>query len=347
MQEGGTMKAVKLALQALLFTGIVFTLSQGRALAQSKTGTTIGQFLLIEPSARVAGMGNAGVTTFGEIQAAYFNPGALGHLDESGVQFTHSQWLAGISYNYAAAGVRIGAANTLLLTFTSLNSGEIDVRTVENPQGTGERYTVADVAVGLGFSRRVSDRFSAGLHVKYIQESIWHSSMSAMAVDFGVLYRLPFRAYIGASLSNFGSKSGFDGRDLRIRYDQDPDQFGDNSNLPAALETESFALPIFFRVGMGFAVLDAPNNRMLVVVDAFHPSDNEESMSLGMEWTLLNLISLRAGYQHLFLDDSEVGLTLGTGLRYRVSGMGLRFDYAWNEYGLLGDAQRFSLGLAF
>ena len=331
----------------LLFVGALFLSCQGSALAQSKTGTTIGQFLLIEPSARVAGMGNAGVTTFGEIQAAYFNPGALGHLDESGVQFTHSQWVADISYNYAAAGVRMGAANMLLLTFTSLSSGEIDVRTVDSPQGTGERYTVSDIAIGLGFSRRVSDRFSAGLHVKYIQETIWHSSMSAVAFDFGVLYQLPFRAFIGASLSNFGSKGSFDGRDLRIRYDQDPDQFGDNSNLPAALETESFALPIFFRVGMGFPVLDTPNNRMLVVADAFHPSDNDESVSLGVEWTLLKLVSVRAGYQHLFLEDAEVGLTLGAGLNYETSGLGFHFDYAWNEYGLLGDAQRFSLGFSF
>lgn len=339
--------AARLTARLLLFAGLLLPVCHHTGKAQSKTGTTIGQFLLIEPSARVAGMGNAGVTTSGEVQAAYFNPGALGHLETSGVQFTHSQWVAEISYNYAAAAIRMGAANTLLLTFTSLNSGEIDVRTVDNPQGTGERYTVADVAIGLGFGRRVSDRFSAGLQVKYIQETIWHSSMSAMAFDFGVLYQLPFRAYIGASLTNFGSKGSFDGRDLRIRYDQDPDQFGDNSSLPAALETESFPLPIFFRVGMGFPVLDTSSNRMMVVVDAFHPSDNEESMSLGIEWTFLDLLSARAGYQHLFLEDSEVGLTLGAGLQYEASGLGFHFDYAWNEYGLLGNAQRFSLGLSF
>jgi hypothetical protein len=57
--------------------------------AQSKTGTAIGTFLLIEPSARIAGMGNAGVTTYSEIQSAYFNPAAIGELSGSGAQFTH------------------------------------------------------------------------------------------------------------------------------------------------------------------------------------------------------------------------------------------------------------------
>ena len=41
---------------------------------QTKTGTTAAQFLLIEPSAKITGMGNAGATTYDEIQAAYYNP---------------------------------------------------------------------------------------------------------------------------------------------------------------------------------------------------------------------------------------------------------------------------------
>jgi opacity protein-like surface antigen len=317
------------------------------ALAQSKTGTTVGQFLLIEPSARVAAMGNAGVTTFEEVTAAFYNPGTLGMMNRSDVQFTHSLWLADITYDFAAAAIHLGD-NTLLFTVTALNSGEIDVRTVDQPLGTGERYEVTDLALGLGFSRRVTDRFSAGVQVKYVQETIWHSTMNALAVDFGVIYQLPFQAYLGASLSNFGTRGRFDGRDLRVRYDQDPDRFGDNSNLPAALTTDDFALPIFFRVGLGLPVVLNASNRVQFVVDAFHPSDNSESVSVGAEWTFMDILSARAGYQNLFLEDeTEAGLTLGAGLQYGVSGFGLRFDYAWNEYGLIGNTQRFTLGFSF
>ena len=46
--------ARSLALAALL------TLAAAPAWGQAKTGTTIGSFLLIEPSARITGMGNAG-----------------------------------------------------------------------------------------------------------------------------------------------------------------------------------------------------------------------------------------------------------------------------------------------
>lgn len=314
---------------------------------QSKTGTTIGQFLMIEPSARVAAMGNAGVTTFDEVSAAYFNPAALGRMEQSGAQFTHSEWLADISYRYATAGIQLGGAGALMLTVTSLSSGEIDVRTVEQPQGTGERYSVENLAFGLGYSRRVTDRFAAGVHVKYLRETIWHSSLSALSLDFGVHYELPFNAYIGASLSNFGTRGTFDGRDLRIRFDQNPDRFGDNSNLPAALETEDYPLPITFRVGLGMPMDFGNSNRLVLVVDALQPSDNTQSISFGGEWTFLNLLSARAGYQNMFQEDSETGLTLGAGLQYALSGYGLRFDYAWGAHGRLDSTQRFTLGVSF
>lgn len=317
------------------------------AAAQSKTGTTVGQFLLVEPSARVSAMGNAGVTTFHEVSAAFYNPGALGHLAQSDVQFTYSTWLADVTYNYAAAALRLGESNTVLLSVTALNSGDIDVRTVEQPLGTGERYSVNNLAFGLGYGRRITDRFSAGLQVQYLQETIWHSTLSALALDIGVLYQLPFRAYIGASVSNFGTRGQFDGRDLRIRFDQDPDRFGDNSNLPAALETEEFPLPILFRVGMGFPVTVNANNEVHLVVDAFQPSDNTNSISVGGEWSFRDLFSARAGYQNLFLDDAENGLSLGMGLKYDLSRYVARLDYAWNDYGRIGGVQRFTFGFSF
>jgi hypothetical protein len=287
------------------------------------------------------------VTLFNEVTATFYNPAALGHMPQSNAQFTYGRWLTDITYNYAAAGIRLGETNTLLLAVTALSSGEMDVRTVEQPGGTGERFSVSDLSFGLGYSRRITDRFSAGLQVNYIQETIWHSTLNAFGLNFGVLYELPFRAYLGASLSNFGSRGAYDGRDLRIRFDQDPERYGDNSNLPAALHTESFPLPILFRVGIGFPIAINASNTAHFVVDAFQPSDNTNSVSFGGEWTFMNVLSLRGGYQQLFQQDSETGLTLGVGLNVGVSGYVLRVDYAWNDYGRIGDVQRFTLGFSF
>lgn len=335
------------ATTALLFASLLLAgLLPLRAEAQSKTGTTLVQFLMIEPSAQVAAMGNAGATALDGATAAYYNPGVLGRLPQSSAQFTHSPWLADIKYNFASIAFKMGP-NALLLSVTALDSGDMDVRTPEQPLGTGEQFSVNDLAIGLGYGRQITDRFSAGAQVKFIQETIWHSSLSALALDVGVIYELPFRAYLGASISNFGSRGSFDGRDLRIRYDQDPDVFGDNSNLPAALVTEEYALPIFFRVGVGVPVQLGADSRLMVVADGYQPSDNTNSVSFGAEWSYAELLFLRGGYQNLFMEDAEGGLTLGGGLRYWLSGYGLGFDYAWAGHGLLGSTQRFTLGFNF
>ena len=337
----------RLALTALVLAALAGGAAGGAA-AQTNTGTTIFKFLSIEPSARVAAQGNAGATARDGALDAYYNPGALGFLARTDAGFSHSTWLAGIDYDYAAVAVKLGAPNTLSLSVTSLRSGEIDVRTTTQPQGTGERYSVDDIAIGVGYGRRFSDRFAGGARLKYVQETIWRSSAQTVALDVGVIYELPFRAVLGASVSNFGVKSAFDGNDLRVRYDQDPDVFGDNDNLPAALETDEYGLPIYFRVGLSAPVAVGADSEVTVSADALQLNDNTPSLSLGGEWTYAGLVSARVGYQDLFEEDAEGGLRVGGGLRYRVSGFDLRFDYAWADHGSrLGDTQRFTLGLGF
>ncbi len=317
------------------------------AAAQVKVSTTLYSFLQIEPDARVAAMGNAGAAFAEGAMAAYYNPGALGDLGGSTAAFTHSPWLADIAYDYGAVAVRLGQ-NALLLSVTSLNSGEMDVRTPDQPLGTGERFSVQDLAFGVGLGRQVTDRFAAGVQAKYIRETIWHSAADAFALDVGVRYRLPFQgAVLGASVSNFGTPARFSGRDLRVRYDQDDDASGDNSNLPAALEAEDHPLPIHFRVGVGVPVDLAGAGSLLLAADAFQPSDNANSVSLGAEWTYRDVVFARGGYQNLGLPDAEGGLTLGAGLHAPISGFDVRFDYAWADHGLIGTAQRFTLGLGF
>lgn len=318
------------------------------AAAQSNVGTTTGQFLLIEPSGRLAAMGNAGVTTASEVMSAYFNPGALGALDASDAQFTHSAWLADIAYDHAAVAIHLGGAGTLMGSATSLRSGDIAVRTVEQPLGTGEQFQANSTALALGYGRRITDRFSAGAQVALVNESIYRSSLSAVGLSFGVRYQLTNGGPIlGASLANLGPRARYDGLDLSIRFDADPDEAGDNSGLPGRLTTDSYSLPTLFRVGLSWPVRVGADSRVTTMIDAYQPSDNTESVSLGGEWMWRETLAVRAGYQNLFQEELEGGLTLGGGLAYKTAGLGVRFDYAWNGFGRIGDTQRFTLGVSF
>ena len=323
------------------------------AFAQSKTGTTIGQFLLIEPSARIAAMGNAGVSFSDGIDAVYFNPAVIGRLAGYGVEFTHSAWLADITYDYAALSIPAGKWGNLVASLTALNSGDIDVRTVEQPLGTGERYSVSDIAVGLGYGRQITDRFSAGAQVTWMQETIWNSSMNTVVLGIGTLYQVSDRGlHIGASLSNFGTQGRFGGRDLRIVYDGDPTRYGDNGTLPGDIYTDAFDVPTLFRVGVGMPVRLGPRAELKLAVDAFHPSDNTEGLNAGAELEYARRFALRCGWQDAFQEDldhhhTELGLTAGGGVRGKFDVYGYQVDYAWADHLRLGGMHRVTLELLF
>lgn len=323
-------------------------LAAGPVAAQTNTGTTIAQFLLIEPDARIAGMGNAGVTMYEGLRAVYYNPASIGRLSNLQAVFSHTSWIADITYDWVGVGVPLGDKGAVYGTFTALNSGEMDVRTVDQPLGTGERFQVTDIAISLGYGRQVSQRFSAGGQVNFAQETIWHTSMSTFSFNLGTFYRVSeYGLRIGASLSNFGYRGGYDGRDLRFTYDNVPGQNGDNSTLPGERFTDTFSVPVMFRFGLGYPVRLDDANRLMLVADAYHPNDNSESVSLGAEYSLKDLVAVRAGYQNLFMPDSETGLTLGAGLRARYEEASYRFDYAWADQGRLGSSQRLSVGIGF
>ncbi len=330
---------IKTALLALLIAGYSFS--------QNKTGTTIGQFLKIEPSARIAAMGNAGTSVSGEASAVFFNPAGIGRLTGTDMQFSYNEWLADIMYSFAVVSVNFGDAGTAALQMTSLNSGEIDVTTVEQPRGTGERFTVTNFALGVSYGVMLTDRVSVGATINYINESIWHSSLSTFGLNFGVQYEIYENGpRFGASVSNFGPSAKYNGRDLYLDYDFDPLKYGDNDKIPAELRTDEFSLPTTFRAGVVLPFRFTEDYSIMFSADALHPNDNEESINLGAEVGILKVLFLRGGYRNLYLPDAEGGLTLGGGINLNVlSSYNLRFDYAWSDYGRLNNTHRVSVAV--
>jgi hypothetical protein len=336
--------AARTALLLLLMLSLA-----GAAGAQSKVGTSFGAFTLIEPDARLAAMGNAGVAAGDGLEGAFHNPGAIAELEKRAVGFSHVDWFADIRHDWIAYAHPLGSAGTVYGTFTSLNSGEMIVRTVSQPLGTGEKFSVSDQAVSLGFAHRFSLRFAAAAQVNYVQETIFHSSAGTLTFSAGTLYKLSADGLrIGASLSHFGTQAAYSGRDLDILYDNVGNQNGDNPALPGVRDTDPFSVPLTFRAGLAqpfaFANGDA---KLLLAVDALHPSDNTESVSFGSELLFRDSFAVRLGWQSLFLQDTEVGLTGGAGFRSSLDNIRYHVDYAWADQGRLEDTHRFSFGLLF
>jgi len=294
-------------------------------------------------------MGGAFTATANDITALYWNPAGVARMGGSGAYFSHTKWFADINFNYAAAMLSLGDWGTVGGSVTVLDYGETEITTVKEPDGTGAKYGAKDLAMGLHYAMNLTDRFSIGGTVKYVQQSIWNTSASTVAFDLGVLFLSEiYGLRIGATISNFGGDMTMDGKDLYVLYDIDPGIFGNNDQILAKLKTDPYPLPLTFKVGAAMDVINSSDLRLTLGVDALHPSDNSESINVGGEVVYKNLIALRGGYKSLFLDNAEEGLTLGVGLNYDIApNLGLSVDYAYQEFGLLKNTQFFSLGIRF
>ncbi len=327
---------MKLTGMILAVAVVAFLLIPADAEASSfaKVGTTGAQFLQIGVGARGVAMGGAFIATANDPSAVYWNPGAVVKAEGTQVQFSGTQLYGDILYGSGLVTHEQPGVGTFGFQFGLLSSGDMDVTTVEDPDGTGETFTCSDMVAGLTFSRMLTDRFSAGLTVKYVRESWDDVSAGGVAVDLGTLYDTGFKTLrIGMTIQHFGPEltpngeftTYFSGDDSLHTYD-------------------SYSMPMTFKIGMAMDVLQSANHHITVEVDGVHPPDNLEQVNMGAEYWFNNMFALRGGYR---VNTDEEGLAAGAGFRIPMGGSTLSLDYAYQDFNRLEMVHRASLGVAF
>jgi opacity protein-like surface antigen len=226
---------------------------------------------------------------------------------------------------------------------------EEKVRTFDNPEGDGRYWDASSLALGLTYSRNLTDNFSIGFNVKYIRDQVWDMSASSIALDAGTMYTTPFNGLrIGASISNFGTKMKLEGRNTYFNVDPNNNPNSGPNNIPAEYRLAYYDIPLSFRVGLAMEVIKSELLTLTTAVDAVHPNDNTEFMNLGMELNFNNVFFARGGYKSLFLRDSEQSYTFGFGLNYPIiNDINLSLNYGFVNYGRLKNVQFIDLVVKF
>jgi hypothetical protein len=328
---------------------LIIAFSTGNALAQDKVGTSAAAFLGIGIGPAANAMGGAYVSYGRDAYTLYWNPGAISQVGRSVASFAHINWILGTTYNWGGVIINTGDGNAFGVQMGYLDYGDEPVTTVDFPEGTGDRWNASDLFATLTFSRNFTERFSVGGSAKIITERIYNSSATAFALDLGLLYITDFNGLrLGVSMSNFGTEMTMDGQDLWFPYDQDPDRFGDNSNLTGKYKVDSWPLPLIFRLGVSMELIKTDMHIIGLAADASVPSDNSSIVNLGAEYGFMDIFFLRGGYQSLGRTDTEEGLTAGLGLQYNIPNFArVTIDYAFMEFGILGDFHSFGFAFAF
>lgn len=333
---------------------VMFVLTLGEAAAQgfktnvSKRGTTAAAFLSISQGARASSMGSAFVAVADDWASLYWNPAGIAKLGD-GVLFDHTEWFADLGYNFLAGSVNLGNFGAIGMSLTTTSMNDMKVTTILQPDGTGEVFKVSDVAFSLAYAKQLTDDFSIGFNPKVVYERIWKMSASALAIDMGVKYRTPFEGIaLGMSISNFGQKMHIAGENAVVLYDTDPLNTGNNGRIPAEVSTSDWSLPLTFRVGIAYTPNLGDLNKVTLALDALHPSDDYESVNVGMEYSFDDVVFIRGGYKSMFLKESEEGFTFGAGFKQHLLGnVSVMADYCYMNFGRLTNAQKFTIAMGF
>ncbi len=316
----------------------------------NKTGSSAAQFLKIGVGARASALGESFVAIADDPTCLFWNPAGLVVVETPGLSGTHTELFADLSHEFVGVVLSLGEFSAVGLSVIALNSEEMEVTTIEEPEGTGATFSYGATAVGATYARFLTKRFSTGVTVKYVQERAHNENAGTVAFDIGTLLETEFLGIrIGMCMSNFGGGMKLEGRDLITSSDVDP-QLGGNPDSDARLETGAWPLPLSFRVGIATELIGKKGvcpsqvHRVLIALDGVHTNDNVEKGSVGIEYEFARTLALRMGYK---LNYDEQTLSYGGGFRREVGGIELRMDYALAQYGRLGDVHRFSLGVQF
>ena len=327
---------------------LIFSLLIASLFAQSNVATTSASFLEIGAGARSLAMGGSYVSVADDVSSLYWNPAGIVNLERPSTHVYHSPWLVETNFYHGGAVVPMGHLGTMGVTYTTVTMDEMAVRTVKRPDGTGEKFDVTNIAMGLAYAKRLTERFTFGFQTKFVQEKIWQMSAKGFAVDIGSLFTTSGGLRIGMSVSNFGGKLGMEGINTAVTHDVDETIYGNNDRINANLDVAKWPLPLLFRFGVSKDYSLTSQMKMTLSADGNHPNNNGEFVNAGVEYNYGDMLFLRMGKSHLFLDDAEQGFSYGFGINYQIPrGPKIRMDYVQTDFGIFNSISGYSINLSF
>ncbi len=277
-------------------------------------GTSGAQFLKIGVGGRPTGMGSAYAGIADDVNAIYWNPGGLAQIQGKQLTAMYNSWFEDISHQYLGYAQPIGEKAAFGLGITYLTVGDMEKRTADTTSNIGT-FDATDMALALSYGRSISDKFMAGLNLKYISQKLEDESATGYACDLGSLYKATDALSIGLVVQNIGSKMEF--------------------------ISEGDPLPLNIKLGFGYKLL---GDALTLGLDVNCPNDNDINIASGLEYNIAfgdNIaIAPRAG----FTNASDLGgLQAGIGIDIKKFGV----DIAYAPYEDLGNTYKVALLVKF
>ncbi len=339
---------------------IFVLLAATQAFGQSRVGTSAAPFLTMGVGAKGAALGHANTVNVSGAEAMYWNPSGIAVKNDAGSNssafFSFNELFVDVSAYGAALVFPIGnnTGKNFGFAVNFVDYGRMDVRTVEEQEGTGATFGAHDLSIGLTYAQNLTESFYFGGTAKLIQQKIYDMTAETFAVDVGFLLETDYLngLTIGASISNFGGKMQMDGINSQYFLDVDPISEGNNEDVAARVYMDKWDLPLSFRFGLKIPAIKKDNLELLLLTDAQQTNDNDLNLDSGTELSYLsNTVKFhaRAGYKDLLLGDRvDSHFTYGAGFILKTAtGLAIGVDFAQVPYEYLGQTTMIDLKLYF
>ncbi|MEO5600135.1 MAG: type IX secretion system outer membrane channel protein PorV [Cyclobacteriaceae bacterium] len=327
----------------------------GDLVGQQRAITTAVPFIGITPDARHAALGDGGVATSADANAAYWNAGKLVFIeDQYGGSFSYTPWLGKIVNDMwissLAGFYKISREQAVAVSFKYFDLGEISFRG-NNNEPLGD-FNPKEASFDATYSRMLTDNFSLGLSGRYIFSNLTGAftgseaqAGNSVAADIGVYYTKQLQGTrsstlsLGGQISNIGAKISYTDNNnkdflptnLRLggAFTTEFDPF---NNITFILDFNKLMVPspganrdtVSLLSGMFGSFSDAPGGAK---------EEFQEFMtSVGIEYWYRDLFAGRLGY---FNENVNKGnrkyLTLGVGFRKNNFGIDVAYVVPTNQ----------------
>lgn len=271
----------------LLIGGAVLSGTQTYAGNEDRAGSAGSTELNVNPWARNAGWGMAGMSSITGLESMYSNMAGLAYTTGTEIVFSRSNWLgqaSGIGLNAFGFAQKLGETGALGLSLTSFNYGDIDITTTELPEGGLGSYSPSSMNISLGYAKKFSESISGGLALKVVSTSMTNVRTQGVAIDAGIRYVTGDHDQIkfGISLRNVGPPMSYKGDGLSIEMQNlDTDLL-----LTSEQRAASYELPSQLNIGASYDFIFSEKSMLIAALNYTSNSFTRDQWRLGLEYKL-------------------------------------------------------------
>jgi len=340
-------KAMKKQIKYIFSLVLIGILVSTATFAGNKTriGQAGASELLINPWAGISGWGGANIGSVSGVEALYLNVAGSALVNRTELGYAHSDWLVGTDIGINTMGMvqKVGDSGALGVFVMSMNLGDIEVTTVDNPEGGIGTFSPRYSTMGVSFAKEFLNSIYGGAMIKVVSGGISDLKTSGVALDAGIQYvtGTQRQVHFGITLKNVGPTMKYTGDGMSFRGTVPPNGI----DMTVEHRSAEFELPTQVKIGLAYDFNFGVGQRITLAGGFTSNSFSKDQFHLGLEYDFKNILLLRGGFNYEdginpFEDDYQLrtsaftGPTAGVSVRVPLNkdnGSVFSIDYSYRD----------------